>query len=326
MGEIIVLVEHRQGEVREISFEMLSKGQELAEKTQTELAAVLLGQEVTPMANEIKRFCHRTLVVQDERLTSFNSEPYQDILSSLVKERNPSLVLIGHTAFGMDLAPALATAAGIPLATDCYEIELKGSDILPYRQMYGGKMCAEIHFKEAPCKMITVRSGSFPSEGLRELNGAIEEVPFPSEEDYPYKRFLQYLEAAVGEVDITQSDVIVSVGRGIGSPDNLSVAEELASLVGGVVACSRPVADKNWLPKERQVGTSGKTVKPKFYIALGISGAFQHIVGMQNAATIVAINKDPKAPIFNVAHYGIVDDLFKVVPGIVEKLRERKGA
>ena len=174
--------------------------------------------------------------------------------------------------------------------------------------------------------MITVRSGSFPSEGLREINGAIEEVPFPFEEDYPYKKFLQYLEAAVGEVDITQSDVIVSVGRGIGGPDNLSVAEELASLVGGVVACSRPVADKNWLPKERQVGTSGKTVKPKFYIALGISGAFQHIAGMKNAATIIAVNKDPKAPIFNVAHYGIVDDLFKVVPGIVEKLRERKGA
>lgn len=322
----MVLVEHRQGEVREISFEMLSKGQELAEKTQTELAAVLLGQEVTNMADEIKRHCHRTLVVQDERLSSFNSEPYQDILSSLVKERSPSLVLIGHTAFGMDLAPALATAAGIPLATDCYEIELEGGDILPYRQMYGGKMCAEIHFKEAPCRMVTVRSGSFPSEGLREINGAIEEVPFTFEEDYPYKKFLQYLEAAVGEVDITQSDVIISVGRGIGGPDNLPVAEELASLVGGVVACSRPVADKNWLPKDRQVGTSGKTVKPKFYIALGISGAFQHIAGMQNAATIVAINKDPKAPIFNVAHYGIVDDLFKVVPGIVEKLRERKGA
>jgi len=156
--------------------------------------------------------------------------------------------------------------------------------------------------------------------------GVMEEVPFASEEDYPYKRFLQYLEAAVGEVDITQADVIVSVGRGIGGPDNLSIAEEMASLIGGVVACSRPVADKNWLPKERQVGTSGKTVKPKLYVALGISGAFQHLAGMKNATTIMAVNKDAKAPIFNVAHYGIVDDLFKVVPGIVGKLRERKEA
>ena len=326
MGEILVLVEHRKGEMREISFEMISKGQDLAKKTQTELTTVMLGKGVVAKADEIKRFAHRTLVVEDERLTNFNSEPYQAVLTSLIKDRNPSLVLIGHTAFGMDLAPALATAVGVPLATDCYEIEVQGGDFLPYRQMFGGKMCAEIHFREAPCKMITVRSGSFSSEGLQEINGVMEEVPFASEEDYPYKRFLQYLEAAVGEVDITQADVIVSVGRGIGGPDNLSIAEEMASLIGGVVACSRPVADKNWLPKERQVGTSGKTVKPKLYVALGISGAFQHLAGMKNATIIMAVNKDAKAPIFNVAHYGIVDDLFKVVPGIVGKLRERKGA
>jgi electron transfer flavoprotein alpha subunit len=326
MGEIMVLMEHRQGELREISFEMLSKGQELAEKQQTELTAVLLGTGVASMAADIKRFCHHTLVAEDALLTHFNSEPYQDILTFLMKERNPSLVLIGHTAFGMDLAPALATAAGIPLATDCYEIETRGDAIRPYRQMYGGKMCSEVHFKEAPCTMITVRSGSSPSENLREISGTIEEVPFTFEKGYSYKKFIQYVEAAVGEVDITQADVIVSVGRGIGDPENLPIFEELASLLGGVVACSRPVADKNWLPKERQVGTSGKTVKPKLYIALGISGAFQHTAGMKNAATIIAVNKDAKAPIFNVAHYGIVDDLLKVVPEIVKKVRERKGA
>jgi electron transfer flavoprotein alpha subunit len=321
----MVLMEHRQGELREISFEMLAKGQELAETQQTELTAVLLGAGVASLAGDIKRLCHRTLVLEDDRLTHFNSEPYQDVLAALIEERKPSLVLIGHTAFGMDLAPALATAAGIPLATDCYEIAIEDTAIQPYRQMYGGKMCAEVHAREAPCTMITVRSGSFPSEGLREINGAIEAVPFAFEKDYPYKKFIQYLEAAVGEVDITQADVIVSVGRGIGGPENLPVAEELAGLLGGVVACSRPVADKQWLPKERQVGTSGKTVKPKFYVALGISGAFQHLAGMQNAATIIAINKDAKAPIFGVADYGIVDDLFKAVPAIVEKLRERKG-
>jgi electron transfer flavoprotein alpha subunit len=326
MGEIMVLMEHRQGELREISLEMLAKGQELAEKKQTELTAVLFGAGVDSLAGDIKRLCHRTLVLEDERLTHFNSEPYQDTLAALIEERKPSLVLIGHTAFGMDLAPALATAAGIPLATDCYEIEVKNNAIVPYRQMYGGKMCTEVHLREAPCTMITVRSGSFPAEGLREINGAIEAVPFTFDKDYSYKEFIQYLEAAVGEVDITQADVIVSVGRGIGGPEHLPVAEELANLLGGVVACSRPVADKQWLPKERQVGTSGKTVKPKFYVALGISGAFQHIAGMQNAATIIAINKDAKAPIFNVANYGIVDDLFKAVPAIVAKLRERKGA
>ena len=321
----MVLMEHRQGELREISLEMLAKGQELAEKQQAELVAILLGKGVDSLAGDIKRLCHRTLVLEDDRLDNFNSEPYQDVLKFLITERNPSLVLIGHTAFGMDLAPALATAAGVPLATDCYEIEIKDNAIHPYRQMYGGKMCAEIHMREVPCTMITVRSGSFPSGGLREINGVIETVPFAFETEYSYKKFIQYIDAVVGDVDITQADVIVSVGRGIGGPEHLPIAEELAGLLGGVVACSRPVADKQWLPKERQVGTSGKTVKPKFYVALGISGAFQHIAGMQNAATIIAINKDAKAPIFNVADYGIVDDLFKAVPAIVEKLRERKG-
>jgi len=326
MAEILVLMEHQQGAMKDINLEMLSKGQELAEKTKKELTAVLLGKGVGSMADGIKRFCHHTLVVEDERLTNFNSEPYQDVLSFMMKERKPSLVLIGHTACGMDLAPPLATATGTPLATDCYEIEVKGETIIPYRQMYGGKMSAEVHFKEAPCTMITIRAGSFPSEGLREINGAVEQVPFTFDKDYAYKKFLQYVEAAVGDVDITQADVIVSVGRGIGDPENLPMVEELAKLLGGVVACSRPVADKNWLPKERQVGTSGKTVKPKLYIALGISGAFQHTAGMKGAATIIAVNKDAKAPIFSVAHYGIVDDLLKVVPGLVAKVRERKGA
>lgn len=326
MAEILVLMEHRQGEMKEINLEMLSKGQELADKTKAELTAVLLGKGIASMADGIKGFCHHTLVVEDERLANFNSEPYQDVLSFLMKERGPSLVLIGHTAFGMDLAPSLATAAGVPLATDCYEIEVKGDAVIPYRQMYGGKMCAEVHFKKAPCHMITVRAGSFPAEGLHEINGAIEQVPFQFEKDYAYKKFLEYVEAVVGDVDITQADILVAVGRGIGDPENLPMVEELASLLGGVVACSRPVSDKNWLPKERQVGTSGKTVKPKIYIALGISGAFQHIAGMKNATTIIAVNKDAKAPIFNVAHYGIVDDLMKVVPGIVAKVRERKGA
>jgi len=326
MAEILVLMEHRQGEMQDINLEMLAKGQQLAEQTKKELTAVLLGKGVASMADGIKRYCHHTLVMEDDLLANFNSEPYQDVLSFLLKERKPSLVLMGHTAFGMDLAPPLATATETPLATDCYEIEVKGDTIIPYRQMYAGKMCAEVHFKEAPCHMITVRAGSFPAEGLKEINGAVEQVSFQFDKDYAYKKFLQYVEAAVGDVDITQADVLVAVGRGIGDPENLPMVEELAKLLGGVVACSRPVSDKNWLPKERQVGTSGKTVKPKLYIALGISGAFQHIAGMKNAATIIAVNKDAKAPIFSVAHYGIVDDLLKVVPGIVAKVRERKGA
>jgi electron transfer flavoprotein alpha subunit len=325
MREIIVIIEHRQGEVREISLEMLSKAQDLVKGTGADLTSVILGKGIHNIAEQIKNYSHHTIVVENERLLNFNSDPYQDVISYLINKRNPFIVLIGHTAFGMDLAPSLAALIKAPLITDCYDFKIHGERLSSYRQMYGGKICADISAKESPCQIITVRLGSFPSENLQNINGSIEDESFAFDKDYSYKKFLQYIEAETGGVDITQSDVLVSIGRGIGGVENIPIAEKLANLLGGVVSCSRPVADKNWLPKERQVGTSGRTVKPKFYIALGISGAFQHISGMKNSATILAVNKDPKAPIFNVAKYGIVDDIFKVIPAIVGKLGELKG-
>ncbi len=321
---VMVLVEHRQGEIREVTWEMLAKGQELASSLGVELQAVLLGQGVEGMASELRRFCHRVLLLQGPAFETFNSEPYQEALKAILEERRPVLLLIGHTAQGMDLAPSLAAELRLPLAPDCYDFGFTDGCLWAHRQMYGGKLSAEVSLREAPTRVITVRTGAFDPAGLREIGGEVEEVEVPLG-DFPYKRFLRLIEAPPGEVDITQAEVIVSVGRGIGGPENLPLAEELARALGGVLACSRPVADKGWLPKERQVGTSGRTVKPKLYIALGISGAFQHIAGMKDAELILAVNKDPKAPIFRVAHYGIVDDLFKVVPALVAKVRERKG-
>ena len=172
--------------------------------------------------------------------------------------------------------------------------------------------------------MITVRSGAFPVLEKEPLPGEIVSVPSPLTDEGLAKRFLQYVEAVVGEVDITQADILVSVGRGIKDAENIPIVKELADALGGALACSRPVVDKKWLPKDRQVGTSGKTVKPKVYIAIGISGAFQHVAGMKNAGTIIAVNKDPKAPIFSVARYGIVADLFKIVPVLKDKIKELK--
>lgn len=323
MAGIMVLVEHRKGEVREITLEMLRKAQELSRALNQEVEGVLIGEVPEGLAEAVRAYCHRLLWVKVGGLGEFNSEPYQHVLSRLIKERKPKVVLMGHTAQGMDLAPALGTALDIPVLTDCYDLGLMDGVLWGHRQMYGGKVSAEV-LAEAETAIVTVRSGSFDPQGLRELGGEVQEVTLevPS---FPHKEFLGFIEAPKAEVDITQAEVIVSVGRGIGGPENIPMAEELAKALGGVLACSRPVVDKGWLPKERQVGTSGKTVKPKVYIALGISGAFQHVAGMKQSGLIIAVNKDPKAPIFNVAHYGIVGDVLQVIPVLMAKLKERKG-
>ena len=191
--------------------------------------------------------------------------------------------------------------------------------------MYGGKVNVKARMQKAEGYIVTVRQATFPAE-KEKVGGEIVEVPSPLSEEIAEKKFIDYVLPPPGAIDITAADVIVAIGRGIKDQSNIPIAEELAKTLGGVLACSRPVVDKGWLPSDRQVGTSGKTVKPKLYIALGISGAFQHVLGMKNSDLIIAVNKDPNAPIFNVADYGIVDDLFKVVPVLTEKLKELKGA
>jgi len=318
MGKVMVLVEHRKGEIREITYEMLKKAQELDK----EVEAVLIGEDLFELKQKVRPYCSKLITVKVEGLNEFNSEPYQQILSQLLTQRKPKILLIGHSSQGMDLAPSLGVALGCGVITDVVDFGFQNGEVWAIRQVYGGKLSAKVK-ASSETVILTVRSGSFDPQGLLVLEGEEEEVSFPLA-PFPYKRFLGFLEAPKAEVDITQADVIVSVGRGIGGPENIPLAEELAKALGGVLACSRPVVDKGWLPKERQVGTSGKTVKPKVYIALGISGAFQHVAGMKGAQMIIAVNKDPKAPIFNVAHYGIVGDVLQVIPNLLNKLKERK--
>lgn len=321
MKEILVLAEHRRGELRDVTFEMLGKGRELAGEMGAELTTALLGHGVEDFAEELANWAHRVLLVEDEELENFNAEAYQGVLASLIAQRTPTLTLIAHSSFGMDLAPSLAVELGLPLATDCIDLRPQDGKLIAMRQMYGGKVNAEVSFSEADRWMITVRQGAFPLEEGEPMDGQVVAVPTPLTEEVKRKRFLDYVEAAVGEVDITQADVIVAIGRGIKEEGNMPLIEELAEAMGGVVACSRPVVDAGWLPPDRQVGQSGKTVKPKLYVAIGISGAFQHMAGMKGSDTIVAINKDPNAPIFHVADYGIVDDLFDVVPALIKQLK-----
>jgi len=325
MSEIFCLAEHRRGKLRDITFEMLGKAKDFSKELTADVSAVLLGYDVENFAKELSSYSNRVLVVKDEKLANFNSVAFQKVLASLILKRKPILTMIGHTAFGMDIAPSLAVEVNLPLMTDCIDLKVKDNKLFGIRRMYNGKVYAEVSFPGADQYMVTVSQGVFP-KAEKTVEGEIDIIDSPLQEEITQKKiFIEYEEAKVSEVDITQFDKIVSVGRGIKNEKNLPIVEELSKLIGGVVACSRPVVDAGWLPKDRQVGQSGKTVKPKLYIAVGISGASQHLVGMRGTDTIIAINKDPNAPIFNVADYGIVDDIFKVVPALNTKIKEEKS-
>ena len=325
MRDVFVLVEHRQGEIREITYELLTGGAHLAAQLNGQLTAVLLGSGVGPFSEALKSWAHRIIVVEDEKLKDFNANAYQSVIEALWKEHKPYIMLIPQSGFGVDLAPGLAVALDLPIATDCYEIEFVDDKISALRQMYGGKVNARVAFAESESIILTLRSSSFAIEETN-LNAEMVTFDSPLREDIASRRFVEYVEAAIGDVDISQADIVIGVGRGIKEEENVKIVEELAASMGGVLACSRPVVDAGWLPKDRQVGSSGKTIKPKLYIALGISGAFQHAAGMKGSDTIVAVNKDCNAPIFGIADYGIVGDLFKVVPVLKAKIDEIKAS
>lgn len=326
MKELFVLAEHRLGELRDVTFEMLTKGREVSQKINANLAAVLLGHNVKEFAKRLANYAKKVLIIDDARLENFNAETYQRVLSRLISEHKPLLTLIGHTGFGVDLAPSLATELNMPLATDCIDLDFEAERLIVVRQVYGGKVNVKAVLRKSESYIVTLRPATFEAQEVPAVSGEIVEVASPLSEDITYKRFIEYVQPPAGEVDITAADVIVAIGRGIKEADNMPVVEKLAKTLGGVLACSRPVVDKGWLSSDRQVGTSGKTVKPKLYVAVGISGAFQHVSGMKNSDLIIAINKDSKAPIFRVADYGVVEDLFKIVPTLADRiLKEKSG-
>jgi electron transfer flavoprotein alpha subunit len=323
MAQIFVLAEHRQGAVRDITYEMLTKARELAGKTNSEVTAVFLGKDVKEQGKTLTEYAKNVLLIQDPKLENFNSEAYKRVLTKLIAEHKPLLVMIGHTSYGIDLAPRLATALDLPLATDCIDLEFENGILTVTRQMFGGKVNVKATTRKAETHLATVRQATFAiQKPAPPATGQIIEIPSLLTEEITEKRFLQYVLPPPGGVDITAAEKLVGVGRGIKDVANMPLVEELAKTVGGVLACSRPIVDKGWLPTDRQVGTSGKTVKPKLYLAVGISGAFQHVLGMKSADLIIAINKDPKAPIFSFADYGVVEDLFKIVPALKNKIYE----
>lgn len=326
MAGIFVLAEQRQGQIRDITYEMLTKARELAEKANVSVTAVLLGNNVKEHAKNLSELANTVMLVEDAKLEHFNSEAYRKVLSSLTATHKPSLLMMGHTSQGVDLAPRLAAALNLPLATDCIDLGFENDRFIVTKQMYGGKVNVKATVRKAETYLATVRQATFaPKKPAAPINGQVVALPSHLAEEISEKRFLQYVLPPPGGVDITAAEKLVGIGRGIKDAANIPQVEDLAKTIGGVLSCSRPIVDKGWLPSDRQVGTSGKTVKPKLYLALGISGAFQHILGMKSSDLIIAVNKDPKAPIFSFADYGIVEDLFKIVPPLKNKVNELRA-
>ena len=322
MAEILVVAEHRNNELREITFQMLNKASDLCREYGHELSAVILGNNIEDLVNELKDRAKRIIVYNDPRLQNFNPDNYRDVLTALINERKPLITMIGHTPWGMDMSPALAFKTGYPLATDCVDILMDSGRPKVIRQVYSGKIFSRMSFREAPGYLITVRGGAFPIEKSADYQADVVQGTMPTLTAEGRREFLGYQETGKGDVDITQADLLVSIGRGIGEEDKIADVKGLADLMGGTLSCSRPVVDKKWLPKYHQVGTSGKSVKPKVYLALGISGAFQHVAGISGAGTVIAVNKDKKAPIFRVAEYGAVADLMNIIAALKEKLQK----
>jgi electron transfer flavoprotein alpha subunit len=321
MGDLFVVAEHRQGELRDITFEMLFKAGAICREYSHTLTAVLLGPKDSGFPAGLSEWADRVIAFEDDRLTVFDADLYKGALQRLIREHEPLLTLIGHTPWGMALAPALSVSTGCPLATDCVDILLEEGHPTVIRQIYSGKLFSRVAFKTSNGYMVTVRPGAFlPTEARPQFEGEVIQKALDPEVPGSRKEFVEFVDTGAGEVDITQADLLVSVGRGVGDAEHIEPIRELADLMGATLSCSRPVVDKHWLPKYHQVGTSGKSVKPKVYLALGISGAFQHVAGIAGAGTVIAVNKDGKAPIFRVADYGVVDDLFHVVDALKEKL------
>jgi electron transfer flavoprotein alpha subunit len=307
--DIFVLAEHRQGRLRDVSLEMLSQATRLAGRTGGRTVCVLLGEKIDGFARTLAGYCDKVLYGESSEFADFNSDRYQRVLTGLISEGRPALVMIAHSAQGADLAPALAVAAKLSLVTNLVDIRHEGGTLRATRQFFQEKVSADYALTGEATVVVTVREGRFAiAEPIRA--GGIEK--------------LEYIEPQTGAVDIARSPILVAVGRGIKEEKNLRMIEELAAALNADICGSRVVVDAGWLPQDRQVGITGKTVRPKVYIAIGISGAFQHLAGMSGAKTIVAINKDAKAPIFAIADYAIVDDLFVVVPKLTEKIKEMR--
>lgn len=310
-NDVFVITEHMDGKFSDVSFELVGKAKELAKAWGGQAVAVVVGSGIASNVFASDSTIH----IDDAALSHFNPEAYGRIIEALVKERSPKLVMFGWTVTGMDMAAWLSARLGVACAAYVKNI---GADMTMSCAAYGGKLTAEVA-PDGGMAIAACLAGSFPVEAGQGSTAA-SALASPVDLSSLKVKFVEATKPAGGDVDITSQTKLVSIGRGIGGKENVELAEELAQKLGAVVSASRPVVDAGWLPRTRQVGKSGLKVKPKLYLMLGISGAPEHLEGMQGAELIIAVNTDKKAPIFNVAHYGATADLFEVAEAMVELL------
>ncbi|HEY3313710.1 MAG TPA: electron transfer flavoprotein subunit alpha/FixB family protein [Bacillota bacterium] len=322
--DIWAFVEARDGKPRKISLEAIGKGRQLATARGVRLAAVVIGADVGAAAEEVAKYGPDLVyVAEDERLKDYNTEPYTRVLGDLIKENGPAVVIFGVSVLAKDLAARLAARLGAALAGDVIGLEGDG-ELVATRPVYAGKAQVKLGFKGDPI-LLTIRPNVFPAATANGKSGEVIKVA-PKLEDKDFRATVKETIVPKKErVDVLEADVIVSGGRGMKGPENYVILEKLADLLGAAVGASRAAVDAGWRPYSDQVGQTGKVVGPNLYIACGISGAIQHQVGMSSSKVIVAVNKDPDAPIFKICDYGIVGDLFEVVPAVTEEVKKRKG-
>lgn len=321
---IWVMAERHQGAFKAVTYELLAEGRRLADKLGVELSAVVFGDNVTDAETLFHHGADKVYLAEDASLAEFHEDTYSRLLTGIIKEYKPAIVIAAATAQGRAFVPATAAMLKTGLTADCTGLDIEDGSglLLQTRPTFGGNIMATIICPTARPQMATVRPRVF-KQGQPDTSrkGEIVRVSVDGDAAASCARLLECIAELGEKVNLDEADIIVSGGRGLGGPDNFTILRELADLLGGALGCSRPVADDGWLPYPHQVGQTGKTVCPKVYIACGISGAVQHLAGMQTSDIIVAINDDPNAPIFDVATYGIVGDLFKVVPQLIEKLK-----
>ncbi|HUA22163.1 MAG TPA: electron transfer flavoprotein subunit alpha/FixB family protein [Bryobacteraceae bacterium] len=321
MPGVLVVMEQQRGAWNRMSFETLAAAQLLAAQTSQTASAAVVGQAGELASKKLDRI----YTIEHPLLASYTADGFTAALQQLIRKTNPSVVLFPHTYQVRDFAPKLATRFQQVLISDAIGFRVESGAPVFVRQLFQGKLNADVKPGGPAPHFASIQAGAFRSDQAEAGTAQIETFTPELTADIIRAKPLEPFRESARAVDLTAADLIVSVGRGIKEKDNIPVVEELAKALGAELAASRPICDNGWLPMERQVGSSGQTVSPKMYLAVGISGAIQHLVGMKGAKTIVAINKDPNAPIFEVADYGIVGDLFEVVPALTEEVKKAKG-
>jgi electron transfer flavoprotein alpha subunit len=326
--KILVVTEQRQGKWNNTSFETLAAAQQIAAALSGTVSAAVIGKGLDALATELSgKNVTEVLQVEHDLLEAYTPDGFCVALKQVIESAKPDLVLFPHTYQVRDLAPKLAASLGKGMIGDCIGYRNESGKLVFVRQMFQGKTAADVTFLGAGPWFASFQSGAFRADQVAAAEGGprpVNRVAVELKAEQIRTKPLELFKEAKSAVDLTQAPLIVAVGRGIKAPENIAQAEAVAKAMGAEIAASRPICDEGWLPMERQIGSSGQTVAPKLYMALGISGAIQHVVGMKGARTIVAINKDQNAPIFEIADYGVVGDIFEIMPALTEELQKGK--